>query len=188
MLRYGSESNAAYESARLKMDGKSPTTVFRPNLAQRTSAGALEAMAAMSKALEAQLAKVSSGDTPAIVTDSKLGLHAPVAELLRIGCGGGALRPRSRRCRRGGVAAAIGRREKVHEAAHAPAGDAVGDDDADVRRRSARRLRGSLEPRRSAQHRRHVRRDAPETGMRTCTVASALVEPVVQAAASLSSK
>ena len=77
MLRYGSDLNAAYESARLKMEGKGPTTVFRPNLAQRTSAGALEAVSAMSKALEAQLAKVSNADTAAIVKDSTLGCTHP---------------------------------------------------------------------------------------------------------------
>ena len=53
MLRHGSDLNQAYENARREERGQ--TVVFRPNLAQRTSAGAVEAIAAMTKALDGQL-------------------------------------------------------------------------------------------------------------------------------------
>jgi hypothetical protein len=71
MLRFGNDLNAAYAS-----DGTVPTT-FRPNLAQRTSAGALEAIAAVSKALDQQLSAVPTTPTPASPSESKLGCSHP---------------------------------------------------------------------------------------------------------------
>ena len=53
-LRHGMDTNAAYEAAGNASAGP---TVFRPGLAQRTSAGALAAVAAMARALDGQLAE-----------------------------------------------------------------------------------------------------------------------------------
>ena len=75
MLRYGGDLSAAYQTERDIAAGR---TVFRPTLAQRTSAGAVEAVAAMTKALTGQFEQ--SGTTPpATLTagDSKLGCAVP---------------------------------------------------------------------------------------------------------------
>lgn len=73
LLRYGGDLNLAYEQERLK-DGK---TVFRPNLTQRTSANALEAMQKMTEALEAQLAHLSEKPKAALPSESKFGCERP---------------------------------------------------------------------------------------------------------------
>jgi hypothetical protein len=70
MLRFGNNLNAAYAS------GGAPTT-FRPNLAQRTSAGALEAIAAVSKALDQQLSAVTAPPRIGADAPSKLGCTHP---------------------------------------------------------------------------------------------------------------
>lgn len=73
MLRYGNDLNAAYDAAR--GNGK---TVFHPNLAQRTSAGAMDAMKQMTDALSNQLARVA--DAPkqaALIKESQLGCTFP---------------------------------------------------------------------------------------------------------------
>ena len=58
-LRHGSGLNAAYDAERLK-----EKVVFEPNLAERTSAGALEAIAAMTRALDGQLDKTRNVSPP----------------------------------------------------------------------------------------------------------------------------
>lgn len=66
-LRHGGDTNAAYEAAG---NASASRTVFRPGLAQRTSAGALATVAAMARALDGQLA--SAPAQPTTVADSKL--------------------------------------------------------------------------------------------------------------------
>lgn len=72
MLRNGNDLNAAYAGA-----GGEGQTVFRPNLAQRTSAGALAAVSSMAKALDAQLSKVASDQRPPLSKVSALGCSDP---------------------------------------------------------------------------------------------------------------
>jgi hypothetical protein len=75
MARYGNDLNAAYASQRLEAEGRA---VFRPNLAQRTTAGAFEAIAAMTKALDGQLEKTGVVPPPATAaSDSALGCVFP---------------------------------------------------------------------------------------------------------------
>lgn len=74
MLRYGGNLNLAYEAERGDVDGR---TVFRPNLAQRTSAGALETVKKMTEALDSQLARVSEAPKTTLATESKFGCDAP---------------------------------------------------------------------------------------------------------------
>ena len=75
-FRYGSDLNAAYEAARPGNEDKA--VVFRPNLANRTSAGALEAIAAMTRALDGQLEKTGTVPPPAIAAhQSTLGCSFP---------------------------------------------------------------------------------------------------------------
>ncbi len=75
MVRYGNDLDAAYVSQRLEAEGRA---VFRPNLAQRTSAGALEAIAAMTKALDGQLEKTGVVPPPATAaSESTLGCTFP---------------------------------------------------------------------------------------------------------------
>lgn len=74
-LRHGSDLNAAYQARRQEPAGR---VVFQPNLAQRTSAGALEAIALMTKALDGQLANADAARTPAITaSQSTLGCSPP---------------------------------------------------------------------------------------------------------------
>ena len=76
MVRYGSDLNAAYDDARRKEHGQA--VVFRANLAQRTSAAAIEAVASMTKALDGQFA--NRADIPAPATrenESTLGCTFP---------------------------------------------------------------------------------------------------------------
>jgi hypothetical protein len=76
MMRYGGDLNVAYENERLKERGQ--TVVFRPNLAQRTSAAAFEAVAAMTKALDGQLANTAITPPPAMAErESNLGCMFP---------------------------------------------------------------------------------------------------------------
>ena len=91
MLRSGNDLNEAYATSR----NESPT-VFRPNLAQRTSAGALAAVSSMARALDAQLAKVSTDRRASLTTTSALGCSSPwinycesVAAAVRFGRGRG---------------------------------------------------------------------------------------------------
>ena len=69
MLRHGKNLTAAYDAAR----SEGPT-VFRPTLAQRTSAGALAAVSSMTKTLDAQLSKVASD------------ARRPLTEMSAVGC------------------------------------------------------------------------------------------------------
>ena len=72
MLRSGNDLDAAYRAAE-----SSAPTVFRPTLAQRTSAGALETVSAMAKALDAQLSRVAIDRRPAPAAPSALGCVPP---------------------------------------------------------------------------------------------------------------
>jgi hypothetical protein len=76
MLRHGSDLNQAYEAARREERGDT-TVVFRPNLAQRTSAGAVEAIAAMTKALDGQLAEKERSRRGLPESESPLGCKHP---------------------------------------------------------------------------------------------------------------
>ncbi len=73
MLRYGNDLDAAYADV-----SKKGAVVFKPGLAQRTSAAALDAVASMTKALDGQMPQ--SGVTPLPATkehDSQLGCTHP---------------------------------------------------------------------------------------------------------------
>ena len=74
-LRFGSV-NAAYEDLQRK-EGDKGQVVFRPGLAQRTSATALEAVSSMTKALDGQLEKTTSAAPPASAAASALGCTYP---------------------------------------------------------------------------------------------------------------
>jgi hypothetical protein len=75
MLRYGSTNmDAAYVDAR----GGAQTVVFKTGLAQRTSAAALDAVAAMTKALDGQLQNTATVPPPATKEqESQLGCKHP---------------------------------------------------------------------------------------------------------------
>jgi hypothetical protein len=75
MLRYGGDLNAAYQAERDKLRGQA-TVVFTPTLAQRTSAGTLEAIAAMTRALDGRLEKTATA-APTIARESALGCEFP---------------------------------------------------------------------------------------------------------------
>ena len=76
-LRFGNNLDAAYEDMRRK-EGQKAQVVFKPGLAQRTSAAALEAVAAMTKALDGQLEKTGVVPPPATKeAESKLGCTFP---------------------------------------------------------------------------------------------------------------
>ena len=75
MLRHGSDLSQAYENERREERGQ--TVVFRPNLAQRTSAGAVEAIAAMTKALDGQLTEKERSRKGVPETESMLGCKYP---------------------------------------------------------------------------------------------------------------
>ena len=98
MLRYGSDLNVAYEAERQEKAGQSQV-VFRPGLAQRTSAAALDAISSMTKALDGQLEKTGVARPPATTEkESRLGcmfpyvtycesVHAAVRHSLSLGKG-----------------------------------------------------------------------------------------------------
>mgnify|MGYP000455481373 CR=1 FL=1 len=72
-LRYGGDLNAAYAANR----GERGTTVFRPGLADRTSAVALEAAESVSSSLSRQLDRFATTARPAVSTSSEAGCAAP---------------------------------------------------------------------------------------------------------------
>jgi hypothetical protein len=76
MLRHGNNLDLAYDAQRRQERGDN-TVVFRPNLAQRTSAGALEAIAAMTKALDGQLAEKERSRRGLPEAESALGCKHP---------------------------------------------------------------------------------------------------------------
>jgi lysophospholipase L1-like esterase len=73
MLRYGGNLDAAYAAAR----GDAPKTVFRPNLAERTSAGALDTVAKMTNTLGDQLGRLAAKEAPAYARVSTIGCSFP---------------------------------------------------------------------------------------------------------------
>jgi hypothetical protein len=92
MLRYGGDLGAAYAANR----GETPKTVFRPNIAARTSAAALDTVALVTNSLGAQLGKLSKVEAPAYARVSRIGcsfpwvnycdsVHAAVREMLSKG-------------------------------------------------------------------------------------------------------
>ena len=72
LLRHG-DIGAAYRAE----GGQETTTVFRPNLAQRTSAATLETMNAMMQMLASQLGKVAIASSTPAVQQSALGCSSP---------------------------------------------------------------------------------------------------------------
>jgi len=74
-LRFGN-LNAAYEDLHRK-DGDKGQVVFRPGLAQRTSAAALEAVSSMTRALDGQLEKTATAPPPITASASALGCTFP---------------------------------------------------------------------------------------------------------------
>jgi hypothetical protein len=78
MLRYGSDLSAGYEIERQKERGLNPPVTFNPNLAQRTGANALDALAVMTKALNGQFENAAVERPPAIqASQSTLGCDFP---------------------------------------------------------------------------------------------------------------
>ena len=75
-LRYGGDLNAAYADARNEPTGR---TVFRPGLADRTSASALEAAGAVSESLSRQLDRLSNQAPQAVSLTSEAGCASPWA-------------------------------------------------------------------------------------------------------------
>lgn len=73
LLRFGNNLDAAYEAQRRGDGGQ---VVFKPGLATRTSASALEAVASMTKALDGQLEKTGYVPPPAL-TESTVGCTFP---------------------------------------------------------------------------------------------------------------
>ena len=76
MLRHGNDLNVAYEADRRQERGDN-TVVFNPGLAQRTSAGAMEAIAAMTKALDGQLVERQRSRAGLPESQSALGCKYP---------------------------------------------------------------------------------------------------------------
>jgi hypothetical protein len=76
MLRHGSDLNAAYETERRQERGDA-SVVFRPNLAQRTTASTVEAIAAMTKALDGQLQEKERSRKGLPESESALGCKHP---------------------------------------------------------------------------------------------------------------
>ena len=77
MLRHGGDLTGAYDADRRRETGDT-AVVFRPGLAQRTSAGALEAISSMTKALDGQLAgSAQSPEHELRQPESSLGCQAP---------------------------------------------------------------------------------------------------------------
>ena len=73
MLRYGGDLGAAYAAGR----GDAPKTVFRPNIAARTSATALDTVAKVTNSLGAQLGRLSKVEAPAYARVSRIGCSFP---------------------------------------------------------------------------------------------------------------
>ena len=76
LFRYGGDLKAAYADPFDESPGK---TVFRPNLAARTSATALETAGEVSKSLSRQLDRLSAEKPPAVVAVSEAGCAFPWA-------------------------------------------------------------------------------------------------------------
>lgn len=74
LIRSGGDLKAAYAALRGEAEGK---TVFRPGLADRTSAAALETAAAISKALGRQLDRVTRESLPEIPRVTDAGCASP---------------------------------------------------------------------------------------------------------------
>jgi hypothetical protein len=76
-LRHGSDLNVGYDAERRRVAKEK--VVFEPNLAKRTSAGALEAIAAMTRALDGQLEETRNVPRPPAIaaSASKLGCTFP---------------------------------------------------------------------------------------------------------------
>jgi hypothetical protein len=72
MIRSGGNLAAAYEQSR-----GGEATVFRPNLAQRSSAAALEGASAVGEALSRQIGRLASEEARRPVTTSELGCRFP---------------------------------------------------------------------------------------------------------------
>ena len=75
-LRFGGDLNAAYAAARNEPGSQ---TVFRPNLAARTSAAALEAAQAVSTSLGRQLDRMATSTKPAVTAATEAGCAYPWA-------------------------------------------------------------------------------------------------------------
>jgi len=75
-LRFGGDLNGYYRAMR----GEETKTVFRPGLANRTAAGALDASAAIAESLQRQLAKVMQEPPPQIVGGDATGCKVPWGE------------------------------------------------------------------------------------------------------------
>ena len=73
MLRSGGSIDQAYTARQTP----GAPTVFRAGLASRTSAGALEAVSSMAKALDSQLSKLANDDHAALRSPSELGCTEP---------------------------------------------------------------------------------------------------------------
>jgi GDSL-like Lipase/Acylhydrolase family len=73
MLRYGGDLGAAYAADR----GEAPKTVFRPNIAERTSAAALDGVAKATNSLGEQLGRLSKVEAPAYARVSRIGCSFP---------------------------------------------------------------------------------------------------------------
>ncbi len=73
-LRSGGNLSAAYRAERGEDVGK---VVFKPNVADRTSASALEAASSVANALSRQLGRLSEDQAPQIVTASEAGCPRP---------------------------------------------------------------------------------------------------------------
>lgn len=72
-IRYGGDLNAAYAATR----GEAPKTVFRPNIAARTSAGAIDTVARVTNSLGAQLGRLAKVEAPAYARVSRIGCSYP---------------------------------------------------------------------------------------------------------------
>jgi hypothetical protein len=72
-FRHGGDLGAAYAAAR----GEAPKTVFRPNVAARTSATALDAAAKVANALGDQLGRLSKDEPPPFARVSRIGCSFP---------------------------------------------------------------------------------------------------------------
>ena len=92
MIRYGGDLGAAYAAER----GEAPKTVFSPNMAERTSAAALDGVAKVTNSLGAQLGRLSKDTAPGFSRVSRIGcsfpwinycdsVHAAVREMLSKG-------------------------------------------------------------------------------------------------------
>ena len=73
-LRTGGNLNAGYAAFRGEAEGK---TVFKPGLADRTSAAALESVAAVTESLGKQLGRLSVQPPPQVATTTEAGCPSP---------------------------------------------------------------------------------------------------------------